>query len=600
MEELKRSILSWYDMAPSDKVLMASSCPEAVLSLVKDRCGSVSFSEDEMPGGGFDLIIDLEHIESSSDPKACLDRLISLLSPSGRLIFIVNNRYGLKYFCGTPDPHSKIPFDGVNGYLSGQAEDGKCMSRREVEALIGDIPHKYFYPMPDARMPQMIYTDGFTDAAPLRERLLDYDYEDRSMIGLEHRILPDSVEGGALPFLANSFLIEVRPDGKLNDTVFAVMTEDRGSSRGLVTSVREDGTVIKRPLYKDGRVHMEYIASLNGDLVSKGIPIVKTDLEEDVYGPFLKMPRITKEPLSSVMRREAAASSDTLIRRFDRIRDLVKAASSSSRTDSSTGELILSEAYLDLAPFNAFCDGEDILFYDQEFMKKDASIQYVMYRMLKYFFEFAYEIKDDAFKASLYERYGITDELRQKYEVIEKDFIKSVRDRERYEELYKMATPDKEMILRRMKQIAEDGRKPYRIGYVPGVFDLLHRGHINLLRRCKERCRYLIVGVLTDDLVEYYKNKRPVMSYEERAEVLRAVCYVDEVIPVDMSNTDKLDAWEQLHYDCHFSGDDHVGHWNDVLVKLRERGSNMEFFHYTDGISSTSIKEKMKEEGQKG
>ena len=67
---------------------------------------------------------------------------------------------------------------------------------------------------------------------------------------------------------------------------------------------------------------------------------------------------------------------------------------------------------------------------------------------------------------------------------------------------------------------------------------------------------------------------------------------VDEVIPVNFDNTDKLAAWEQLHYDCHFSGDDHVGHWNDVWQELKKRGSNMEFFSYTQGISSTAMKEK--------
>ena len=74
--------------------------------------------------------------------------------------------------------------------------------------------------------------------------------------------------------------------------------------------------------------------------------------------------------------------------------------------------------------------------------------------------------------------------------------------------------------------------------------------------------------------------------------VIRGLKAVDEVIPVDFSNTDKLDAWEQIHYDCHFSGDDHVNHWNDVWQELKKRGSNMEFFSYTEGISSTSIKEK--------
>lgn len=47
---------------------------------------------------------------------------------------------------------------------------------------------------------------------------------------------------------------------------------------------------------------------------------------------------------------------------------------------------------------------------------------------------------------------------------------------------------------------------------------------------------------------------------------------------------------EQLHYDCHFSGDDHKDHWNDVWEELKKRGSNMEFFPYTEGISTTKIR----------
>ncbi|MBE5932527.1 MAG: glycerol-3-phosphate cytidylyltransferase [Lachnospiraceae bacterium] len=140
-----------------------------------------------------------------------------------------------------------------------------------------------------------------------------------------------------------------------------------------------------------------------------------------------------------------------------------------------------------------------------------------------------------------------------------------------------------------------ESKKEYNVGYVPGVYDLFHTGHLRLFERCKERCNYLIVGVLTDELVEYYKGKKPVISYENRARVIEGLKVVDEVIPVDFNNTDKIKAWEQLHYDCHFSGDDHIGHWNDIIEELRKRGSNMEFFSYTEGISSTAIKKKMQE-----
>lgn len=138
--------------------------------------------------------------------------------------------------------------------------------------------------------------------------------------------------------------------------------------------------------------------------------------------------------------------------------------------------------------------------------------------------------------------------------------------------------------------------KKYKVGYVPGVYDLFHIGHLNLINRCKERCEYLIVGVLTDELVDFYKHKKPYIPYEERVRIVAALRDVDEVVPVDFNNTDKMDAWNMYHYDCHFSGSDHGEDWNEICNRLKEVGSNMEFFPYTEGTSSTQIKELISKE----
>lgn len=135
--------------------------------------------------------------------------------------------------------------------------------------------------------------------------------------------------------------------------------------------------------------------------------------------------------------------------------------------------------------------------------------------------------------------------------------------------------------------------KPYKIGYVPGVFDLFHIGHLNLLRNAKARCEYLIAGVLTDELVEHFKGKRPVIQFAQRQAIVESIKYVDRVVAVDFDNTVKIDAWKKYHFDCHFSGNDHGADWNKDLEQLREVGANMEFFKYTTGISSTQIKQLM-------
>ena len=92
--------------------------------------------------------------------------------------------------------------------------------------------------------------------------------------------------------------------------------------------------------------------------------------------------------------------------------------------------------------------------------------------------------------------------------------------------------------------------KDYNIGYVAGVFDLFHIGHLNLIRKSKEKCEYLIVGVLTDELVVHFKGKKPYIPFEERLEIIGALKYVDKAVGVTMDNIDKMTAWELYKFDC--------------------------------------------------
>jgi len=135
----------------------------------------------------------------------------------------------------------------------------------------------------------------------------------------------------------------------------------------------------------------------------------------------------------------------------------------------------------------------------------------------------------------------------------------------------------------------------YKVGYVCGVFDLFHVGHLNLLKRCKEHCDYLIVGVDSDDLTEVYKKKRPIISEIDRMEIVKAIKYVDEVVLVDFHNESPMLAYSLYKYDVQFCGDDHEEALYDTRTRLREQGADMVFFPYTQSTSSTKIKNIMKE-----
>jgi glycerol-3-phosphate cytidylyltransferase len=131
--------------------------------------------------------------------------------------------------------------------------------------------------------------------------------------------------------------------------------------------------------------------------------------------------------------------------------------------------------------------------------------------------------------------------------------------------------------------------KKYKVGYTTGVFDLFHIGHLNILKKAKEHCEHLIVGVSTDEVVQGYKKKTPVIPFEERIAIVEAIKYVDEVVP--QTSMDKFAAWEKLKFDAIFHGDDWKGSkmYEEVEKKLNSVGVEMVYFPYTKGTSSTIL-----------
>lgn len=140
-------------------------------------------------------------------------------------------------------------------------------------------------------------------------------------------------------------------------------------------------------------------------------------------------------------------------------------------------------------------------------------------------------------------------------------------------------------------------KKDRVIGYTTGVFDMFHVGHLNILRRAKEQCDYLIVGVSTDELCLSYKHKAPIIPYDERRAIVESIRYVDEVVP--QTDRDKFGAWGRLHFNRMFVGDDWKGSplFSDVEKRFQEVGVDIVYFPYTKGTSSTILREKILQEG---
>lgn len=130
------------------------------------------------------------------------------------------------------------------------------------------------------------------------------------------------------------------------------------------------------------------------------------------------------------------------------------------------------------------------------------------------------------------------------------------------------------------------------VGYTTGVFDLFHIGHLNILRNAKSMCDHLIVGCSTDELVQKFKNKTPIIPFVERVELLQAIPYVDTVVAQDEdSYLNKMKAWHSYKFNIMFVGSDWQGteKWDKIEKEFNDIGVRIIYFPYTKTTSSTKI-----------
>lgn len=137
--------------------------------------------------------------------------------------------------------------------------------------------------------------------------------------------------------------------------------------------------------------------------------------------------------------------------------------------------------------------------------------------------------------------------------------------------------------------------KKYKIGYTTGVFDMFHIGHLNILKRAKEQCEYLIVGVTTDDLCQKQKKKLPIICESHRITIVEAIKFVDRVVP--QTDMEKLSVVKKYCVDVVFVGSDWKGTeaWNQYERDFAEVGCAVVYLDHTDGISSSILRDRLNE-----
>jgi len=504
LSDLRTGIINWYDFKENAKVLEIGAGFGTLTGVLCKRCKEVHATErslfrgesmalrhagydnltihigdivdsefvNKLPGD-FDYIVLiglLERIGKGSKESAVyanyLKRLAALLKEDGKLLIAVENRFGLRYFCGTPEPHTNRAFDGIDGYRRGTG--GRSFSRQEFCSILtesGMKRMKMYYPLPDYKIPQLIYTDSHLPEKNLSERLILYYMRNTTLVARESLLYDDIVANGVFPFMANSFFAECAKEeqAELCKVNYAAVSTDRGRERSFSTMIYANGAVCKHPLYREGIVNAEKLYVNILDLKAHGIPVVEhTKLDNgDILMPYMAFPT-----LSNYIK-EIKANKTEVLALLDLLYDnILRSSEVLTETELKEGKEenrlldyaaedektlcygpILKKAYMELIPLNCFINPEtkELWYFDQEFVRVNYPAKYVLFRAIYYIYVFASDMERYLAKEEVLKRYDMQ-EIWQVFEREEHRFLEEVRNRKRYSLFYQKAVVEDKKI----------------------------------------------------------------------------------------------------------------------------------------------------------
>lgn len=386
-----------------------------------------------------------------------LKMLASMLNPGGRILLAVDNRLGLKFLGGNVDIHTSKPFGGINNYPDGSA--GRSFTKPELDSILdsaGLVNKKYYYPLPDYRFPQLIYTDEFLPEENVKERLIPYYFRKDTLVFDESVLYTDIVKAGAFPALANSYFVECSVDEvDFCPVKYAALSTDRGAQRSFVTAINSDNSVTKTPMSVMGHASARSLFENIEELRTRKIPVI--DEEIDSNG-VIRMPYIPYPTLSNYIKKIMPVDINRVFEVLDRIYEYIL-QSSDVASEGDDGP-ILRKAYMELIPLNCFYNeqADEYIFFDQEFVKENCPAKYVMFRAIHYIYCFTPNAEAYCPIEKMKERYDLALNW-DSYLGMERAFLDEVRNHHKYSWFYSFARADRNIIRDNTNKLASEAEK---------------------------------------------------------------------------------------------------------------------------------------------
>lgn len=435
-KEFPKALLSWYKFKKKSNTLLITDRANDVLKeLLEDKCGKVvvkNYLEEKQEDCFelYDYIVLSNVFEYYDNPVKELTKLKKNLKKDGHLLAGVNNRLGIKYFCGDRDPYTNHSFDGIENYrgltsADRQSISGRCYSKAELEAILiesGFETNKFYAVLPNLNEAQLVYADGFLPEEELAMRYFPiYSYPDSVFLN-EEFLYNDLIKNGLFHSMANSYLIECSMSGEFDNTIHATISMDRGPSDALVTSICEQNgmkKVYKKAVFHEAEQKINVIYENMQYLSGRGINMVNSTMKDGA----MIMPYVDSPIAMIALKKLAKKDKSAFINAIDVMYEIILQSSPHTNEinekdkNSANGRnlgVILKKGFIDLVPLNCFYDEtaadpkQRYIFFDQEFYYNNCPAMAILHRSIS----IIYDGTDKEFetivpKDEIIQRYGL-------------------------------------------------------------------------------------------------------------------------------------------------------------------------------------------------
>lgn len=402
----------------------------------------------EQIGKKFDYIIAKEDLETYENPQEFFDICKSLLRKKGRLLLAVNNRFGIRYFCGNKDLYTDRCFDGVEGYVRVYIEEkqpfaGRTYTRAELKQMLtkaGFSKQQFFSVFSDLENPVLIYREDFLPNEDVMARISPC-YSDSGTVFLEEELLYKSlIENNMFHSMANAYIIECAFDTDviLSDVQHVTSSVERSQESAMMTIIHDSGIVEKCPVYREGQNRLKTLYENGERLKQIGVKMVPaTYLNERYCMPFMSL-----ENGHVYLKRLLENDPEQFLAALDLFRDTILSSSKIIKEDKLDGEgAILEYGYFDLVPLNSFFDGKEFVFYDQEIRIANFPANVLILRMITTLYYHDIRMEKWMPMEILLERYHLDTHL-EKWWKQEKALLGELRNDSLLEEYHKKIRAD--------------------------------------------------------------------------------------------------------------------------------------------------------------